>query len=43
MDEVIAAARPFMEMAVLEVVVHEGDVFPVLARNADYFLRQVRA
>ena len=30
-------------MPVVEVVVHEGDIFPVLERNAAFFLRQVRA
>jgi len=43
MGEVVALGRPFVEMPVVEVVVHEGDVFPVLERNAGYFLRQVRS
>jgi sugar phosphate isomerase/epimerase len=43
MDEVVAAGRAAGAMTVLEVVVHEGDVFPVLERNAAYFLAQVRA
>jgi sugar phosphate isomerase/epimerase len=43
MSEVVALARPLVEMVVLEVVVHDGDVFPVLARNAEFFLGQVRA
>jgi sugar phosphate isomerase/epimerase len=43
MDEVVAAGRATGAMTVLEVVVHEGDVFPVLERNAAYFLEQVRA
>jgi sugar phosphate isomerase/epimerase len=43
MDEVIAVGRAIGAMPVLEIVVHEGDVFPVLARNAEYFLGLVRA
>jgi sugar phosphate isomerase/epimerase len=43
MDEVIAAGRAAGAMTVLEIVVHDGDVFPVLERNAAYFLAQVRA
>ena len=43
MDEVIAAGHAIGAMPVLEVVVHEGDVFPVLERNAAYFLGLVRA
>lgn len=43
MDEVIAAGRAAGAMTVLEIVVHDGDVFPVLERNAAYFLEQVRA
>jgi sugar phosphate isomerase/epimerase len=43
MSEVVALARPLVEMVVLEIVVHEGDVFPVLARNAEFFARQVRS
>jgi sugar phosphate isomerase/epimerase len=42
MDEVIALGESIGAMPVLEVVVHEGDVFPVLARNAEFFLGQVR-
>lgn len=42
MDEVVAAGRDVGAMTVLEVVVHDGDVFPALERNAAYFLRQVR-
>ena len=42
MDEVVAAGREVGAMTVLEIVVHEGDVFPVLERNAAFFLRQVR-
>jgi sugar phosphate isomerase/epimerase len=43
MGEVAALARPFVEMLVAEVVVHDGDVFPVLERNAAFFRGQVRA
>jgi hypothetical protein len=43
MDEVVAAGRAIGAMAVLEVVVHEGDIFPVLERNAAYFGKLVRA
>lgn len=43
MDEVIAAGRAIGAMPVLEIVVHEGDIFPVLQRNAEYFLGLVRA
>ena len=31
---------PFVHMPVVEVVVHSGDVFPVLERNAAFFLGQ---
>ena len=43
MDEVVAAGRAAGAMTVLEIVVHEGDIFPVLERNAGYFLAQERA
>jgi sugar phosphate isomerase/epimerase len=43
MDEVVAAGRAAGAMTVLEIVVHEGDIFPVLERNAAYFRAQVRA
>lgn len=43
MDEVIAAGHDIGAMAVVEVVVHEGDVFPVLERNAAYFAGRLRA
>ncbi len=42
MDEVVAAGRKAGAMTVLEVVVHDGDVFPALERNASYFLELVR-
>jgi len=43
MDEVAALGRPFVEMPVVEVVVHEGDVFAALERNAAFFLARVRS
>jgi sugar phosphate isomerase/epimerase len=43
MDEVIAAGRGLGAMTVLEIVVHEGDVFPVLERNAAFFRKLVDA
>ena len=43
MDEIIAAGHGAGAMTVVEVVVHEGDVFPVLERNAAYFTAQLRA
>lgn len=42
LDEVLALARPALELPVVEVVV-DGDVFPVLARNAQFFAEQVAA
>jgi sugar phosphate isomerase/epimerase len=42
LGEVLALARPSLELPVVEVVV-EGDVFPVLARNAEYFAGLVAA
>jgi sugar phosphate isomerase/epimerase len=42
MGEVIAAGQAIDAMPVVEVVVHEGDIFPVLERNAEFFLSQVR-
>ena len=38
MDEVIGIGETIGAMPVLEVVVHDGDVFPVLERNAAFFL-----
>jgi sugar phosphate isomerase/epimerase len=43
MGEVLALSRPFLEMPVVEVVVHDGDVFPVLQRNAGFFLHLARS
>lgn len=42
MVEIIALARDHLELVVVEVVVDDGDVFPVLERNADFFLGRVR-
>jgi sugar phosphate isomerase/epimerase len=41
MDEILALSADFLELAVVEIVVDDGDVFPVLARNADWFLDRV--
>jgi sugar phosphate isomerase/epimerase len=38
MAEVARLGTPFVDMPVVEVVVHSGDVFPVLERNAAFFL-----
>jgi sugar phosphate isomerase/epimerase len=38
MAEVVALGHPVAAMPVVEVVVHSGDVFPVLERNAAFFL-----
>ena len=43
MDEVVALGRKIGAMTVLEVVVHDGGSFEALARNAAFFLPQVRA
>jgi sugar phosphate isomerase/epimerase len=40
MQEVIDLSRDYVEMPVVEIVLDEGDVFPVLERNAAFF-RQV--
>ena len=43
LDEVIALAEPGLELPVVEVVVDDGDVYPVLERNARYFGSLVRS
>lgn len=43
MGEILELTKDFVEFPVVEVVVHEGDVFPALARNAEYFLSEVPA
>lgn len=40
MAEVARLGTPFVHMPVVEVVIHSGDVFPVLERNAAFFLGQ---
>jgi sugar phosphate isomerase/epimerase len=40
MAEVVRLGTPFVHMPVVEVVVHAGDVFPVLERNAAFFAGQ---
>lgn len=40
--EVVGLASA-LELPVVEVVVHEGDVFPLIERNADFFTGLVRA
>jgi sugar phosphate isomerase/epimerase len=41
--EILQRAKGFLEMPVVEVVVHEGDVFPLLAQNAAFFAAEVPA
>jgi sugar phosphate isomerase/epimerase len=41
MGEILDLTRDFVELPVVEVVVHEGDVFPSLERNAEYFLSEL--
>lgn len=43
MAEILDLSSDFVERPVVEIVVDDGDVFPVLARNAAFFLDQVRA
>ncbi|SEG91630.1 Sugar phosphate isomerase/epimerase [Actinacidiphila yanglinensis] len=38
MDEVLALAAPSLELPVVEVVAHHSDVWPLVERNAAYFL-----
>lgn len=42
MGEILELSSDFVERPVVEIVVDEGDVFPVLERNAAFFLEQVR-
>jgi hypothetical protein len=42
LGEIVELSRGYVEFPVVEVVVHEGDVFPLLKRNAAYFLEQVQ-
>ena len=39
--DVLAATRASVELPIVEAVVHEGDIFPVLERNAAFFLKEV--
>ena len=41
--DVLALAGDTVELPIVEAVVHEGDIFPVLARNAEFFLTEVGA
>jgi sugar phosphate isomerase/epimerase len=41
--EVLAIAPETVELPIVEAVVHEGDIFPVLARNAEFFLKELAA
>jgi sugar phosphate isomerase/epimerase len=43
MDEVLALAAGTVQMPVIEVVAHHSDVFPLVERNAAYFLELVGA
>jgi sugar phosphate isomerase/epimerase len=38
MSEVIELSKTYVELPVVEIVVDDGDVYPVLERNAAYFL-----
>jgi sugar phosphate isomerase/epimerase len=39
--DVLALASETVELPIVEAVVHEGDIFPVLERNAAFFLKEV--
>jgi sugar phosphate isomerase/epimerase len=41
MAEILALSSEFVERPVVEIVVDDGDVFPVLERNAAFFLAEV--
>jgi sugar phosphate isomerase/epimerase len=43
MDEVLALAAESLELPVIEVVAHHGDVFPLVESNAAYFRQLVGA
>lgn len=43
LGQIIQLSKSFVEMPVVEVVVDDGDVFPILERNAHFFLDQVNA
>lgn len=39
--DILALTRASVELPIVEAVVHEGDIFPVLERNAAFFLKAV--
>jgi sugar phosphate isomerase/epimerase len=39
--DILALTRDSVELPIVEAVVHEGDIFPVLERNAAFFLKAV--
>ena len=41
--DVLAVTRDSVELPIVEAVVHEGDIFPVLRRNAAFFVKEVAA
>ena len=41
--EVLASAPKTVELPIVEAVVHSGDIFPVLERNAEFFLKELSA
>lgn len=41
--DILAVTRASVELPIVEAVVHEGDIFPVLERNAAFFLTEVPA
>lgn len=41
--DVLALVRDSVELPIVEAVVHEGDIFPVLERNAAFFRKEVAA
>jgi sugar phosphate isomerase/epimerase len=43
LGEIIELSRSYVTMPVVEVVVDEGDVFPLLERNAAYFAEKLNA
>ncbi len=42
LGQVLDLGKDFVERPVVEIVVHEGDVFPLIERNAKFFLNEVR-
>lgn len=39
--DILAVTKASVELPIVEAVVHEGDIFPVLERNAAFFLKAV--